>query len=88
MPAYRAGVEIQLRPLARLPAALGAGDVGGQVKDFYFVAYIAALGALLRADAAPLIDRVGSIAKGKNANLVIIDDMVNVEKVIFEGEIQ
>ena len=33
-------------------------------------------------------DRVGSVEKGKKANLVIIDDMVNVEKVIFEGEIQ
>ncbi len=33
-------------------------------------------------------DRVGSIERGKKANLIIIDDMVNVEKVIFEGEIQ
>lgn len=33
-------------------------------------------------------DRYGSIEKGKIANLIIIDDMVNVEKVIFEGELQ
>lgn len=33
-------------------------------------------------------DEVGSIEKGKKANLLIIDDMVNVEKVIFQGEVQ
>jgi N-acetylglucosamine-6-phosphate deacetylase len=33
-------------------------------------------------------ESVGSIEKGKKANLVIIDDMVNVEKVIFEGAVQ
>jgi len=33
-------------------------------------------------------DQVGSIEVGKKANLVIIDDMVNVEHVIFQGELQ
>lgn len=33
-------------------------------------------------------DQVGSIEAGKKANLVIIDDMVNVEKIIFQGEPQ
>ena len=33
-------------------------------------------------------DRYGSIKKGKMANLILIDDMVNVDKVIFEGQIQ
>ncbi|MEG1524800.1 MAG: amidohydrolase family protein [Clostridia bacterium] len=32
-------------------------------------------------------DKVGSIEKGKLANLVIIDDMIHVQKVIFHGEI-
>lgn len=35
-----------------------------------------------------IADRYGSIEKGKIANLIIIDDMVNVDKVIFEGEVQ
>lgn len=30
----------------------------------------------------------GSVEKGKIANLIIIDDMLNVEKVIFEGQVQ
>lgn len=33
-------------------------------------------------------DQMGSIEEGKIANLLIIDDMVNVEKVIFQGEVQ
>ena len=33
-----------------------------------------------------IFDEVGSIDVGKKANLIIIDDMINVEKVIFEGE--
>ena len=33
-------------------------------------------------------DRLGSIEVGKIANLLVIDDMVNVEKVIFRGELQ
>ncbi|MBR6681734.1 MAG: amidohydrolase family protein [Clostridia bacterium] len=32
-------------------------------------------------------DRVGSLKPGKTANLIIIDDMVDVKKVIFEGEL-
>lgn len=32
-------------------------------------------------------NRVGSIAPGKTANLIIIDDTVNVKKVILEGEL-
>ena len=35
---------------------------------------------------AGLFDEVGSIEVGKKANLIIIDDMINVEKVIFEGK--
>ena len=31
--------------------------------------------------------RVGSIAPGKTANLILIDDMVNVKKVILEGDL-
>ncbi len=31
-------------------------------------------------------DEVGSLEPGKRANIIIIDDMVNVEKVILEGE--
>ena len=31
--------------------------------------------------------KVGSLAPGKLANLIIIDDMVNVKKVILEGEL-
>ncbi len=31
--------------------------------------------------------RVGSLAAGKTANLIIIDDMVHVEKVILQGEL-
>lgn len=31
--------------------------------------------------------KVGSLAAGKKANLIIIDDMVNVKKVILEGEL-
>lgn len=33
-------------------------------------------------------DQLGSIAVGKTANLLIIDDMVHVEKVFFRGELQ
>ena len=33
-------------------------------------------------------DRYGSIEKGKIANLILIDDMFHVEKVIFEGQVQ
>lgn len=32
-------------------------------------------------------NRVGSIAAGKTANLIIIDDMVQIKKVILEGEL-
>ena len=32
-------------------------------------------------------DKVGSIEVGKKANLIIIDDMVNVEKVFLEGDL-
>ena len=32
-------------------------------------------------------DRVGSLAPGKTANLILIDDMVNVKTVILEGDI-
>ena len=32
-------------------------------------------------------DKVGSIEPGKKANLIIIDDMVNVEKVFLEGDL-
>jgi len=35
---------------------------------------------------AGIFDEVGSIARGKKANLIIIDDMINLENVIFEGE--
>ena len=35
---------------------------------------------------AGLYDELGSINVGKKANLIIIDDMVNIKKVIFEGE--
>lgn len=35
---------------------------------------------------AGIFDEVGSIDVGKKANLIVIDDMVNVKKVIFEGE--
>ena len=31
--------------------------------------------------------RVGSLAVGKTANMIIIDDMVNVKKVILKGEL-
>ena len=34
---------------------------------------------------AGLFDDVGSLEPGKKANIIIIDDMVNVKKVIFEG---
>ena len=33
-------------------------------------------------------DEVGSIEKGKKANLVVTDDMLHVEHVIFEGRRQ
>lgn len=32
-------------------------------------------------------DELGSIAEGKKANLIIMDDMVNVKKVILEGDL-
>ena len=32
-------------------------------------------------------DQVGSLEPGKKANMILIDDMVNVEKVILEGEL-
>jgi len=31
-------------------------------------------------------NEVGSISPGKKANLIIIDDAVNIQKVIFEGQ--
>ena len=34
---------------------------------------------------AGLYDEVGSVGVGKKANLILIDDMVNVKRVIFEG---
>ena len=34
---------------------------------------------------AGIFDEVGSLEAGKKANIIIIDDMVNVKKVIFEG---
>jgi N-acetylglucosamine-6-phosphate deacetylase len=33
-------------------------------------------------------DEVGSLAPGKKANLIVIDDMVHVEKVVLCGEVQ
>ena len=35
---------------------------------------------------AGLFDEVGSLEPGKKANIILIDDMINVKKVIFEGE--
>ena len=35
---------------------------------------------------AGLFDDVGSLDAGKKANIILIDDMVNVRRVIFEGE--
>ncbi|MGI6161204.1 MAG: amidohydrolase family protein [Christensenellales bacterium] len=35
---------------------------------------------------ARLDDEVGSLEAGKKANIIIIDDMININKVIFEGE--
>ena len=32
-------------------------------------------------------DQVGSLEKGKKANLILIDDMVHVKKVILEGDL-
>jgi N-acetylglucosamine-6-phosphate deacetylase len=32
-------------------------------------------------------DKVGSLEAGKKANLIIIDDMVNVKKVFLEGRL-
>ena len=32
-------------------------------------------------------DQVGSIEVGKKANLIIIDDMVHIQKVILEGDL-
>lgn len=32
-------------------------------------------------------DKVGSLAKGKKANIIIIDDAVNIKKVFLEGEL-
>ena len=44
--------------------------------------------ATLNPAAAVGIDReVGSLAAGKKANLIIIDDAVNVQKVFLEGEL-
>ena len=31
-------------------------------------------------------DQVGSLERGKKANLIVIDDMVHVKSVILEGE--
>ena len=33
-----------------------------------------------------IFDEVGSLEPGKKANIIIMDDMVNIKKVIFEGE--
>ena len=32
-------------------------------------------------------NRVGSLAPGKTANMIIIDDMVHIKKVILQGEL-
>ena len=34
-----------------------------------------------------LDDEIGSLEPGKKANIIIIDDEVNVEKVFLEGEL-
>ena len=39
------------------------------------------------AKAVRMYDKIGSIAKGKNADLVFVDDKFNVQKVMLEGEI-
>ena len=39
------------------------------------------------AKAVGLYDSVGSIEEGKTANLVVVDDMFNVDRVIFEGTV-
>jgi len=33
------------------------------------------------------IDDIGCIKKGGRANIIIVDDMINVKKVMFEGEV-
>ena len=39
------------------------------------------------AKAVRMYDKIGSIAKGKNADLIFVDDKFNVQKVMLEGEI-
>ena len=45
------------------------------------------MATLTPAEAVGISDKVGSLEAGKKANLIIIDDMVNVKKVILEGEL-
>ena len=35
-----------------------------------------------------IFDEVGSLAPGKRADLLVMDDAVHIEKVILRGEIQ
>ena len=51
----------------------------------YGLCHAIRMASLTPAQAIGIDDKVGSIKMGKKANLVLIDDTVNVKKVILEG---
>jgi len=53
----------------------------------YGLCHAIRMASLTPAQMLGISDRVGSLAVGKKANMILIDDMVNVKKVIFEGEL-
>ncbi len=53
----------------------------------YGLCHAIRMASLTPAQLVGIDDKVGSIAPGKNANLIIIDDAVNIKKVILEGEL-
>jgi len=53
----------------------------------YGLCHAIRMATLTPAQMLGIADQVGSLEAGKKANLILIDDMVNVKKVIFEGEL-
>lgn len=52
----------------------------------YGLCHAIRMASLTPAQAIGIDNKVGSLKKGKKANLIIIDDMVHIKKVILEGE--
>lgn len=53
----------------------------------YGLCHAIRMATLTPAQALNMDEKIGSLAPGKKANIIIIDDMVNIKKVILEGDL-